>query len=55
MMKELNNADTGAHTNEVPMPEQETGDVQPTPAEPPHMPGPASNDANPAHPPSERA
>ncbi len=54
MFDELNNADTGAHTNEVPMPETQTeGDVQPQPTEPPHMPGP--HEGNPAHPESDRA
>lgn len=53
--KELGHADTGRSASEIPMPEQKTGDVQPSPAEPPHMPGPASKDATPAHPPSDRA
>ncbi|UPA22530.1 hypothetical protein K8942_05800 [Candidatus Peribacteria bacterium] len=55
MSPELNDADTGAHSNEVPMPQEKTGDIQPNPAEPPHMPGPDAPDNNPAHPASDRA
>jgi hypothetical protein len=53
---ELSTTDTGKHASEIPTPESQTekGDVQPEPAEPPHMPGPASSENNPAHPASDR-
>jgi hypothetical protein len=50
--RELGGADTGRSGSEIPMPEQGTGDMQPSPNK---TPGEYQENANPVNPPSDRA